>query len=227
MVAPRRARGPARFGRGPDMFATLTAILEFLGVVVFAVTGTLVASRKQLDIVGFILLGTVTGIGGGTMRDVLIGLTPVFWIREPSWVAVCTVVSCLMFFLAHIPKSRLRLLLWLDAAGMALFASIGAETALGAGVGALAAVAMGVMTATFGGIIRDVLGGEKPVVLSQEVYVTAALAGAAVFVLLDRAGAAREIALAGGFALAFAVRTAALTWNWTLPRHRPRPVRSD
>lgn len=209
------------------MFATLTAVLEIAGIVVFAVTGALVASRKQLDIVSFVLLGTVTGVGGGTIRDVLTGALPVFWIREPHHVAVCIGVSAAMFFLAHIPKSRLRLLLWLDAAGLALFAVTGAETALKAGVGPLVAVTMGVMTASFGGIIRDILGGEKPVILTQEVYVTAALCGAAAFVLSTSAGLPREAALACGFLLAFAVRAAALTWNLSLPRYRPRPIRNE
>lgn len=117
------------------MFATFTAVLEVLGIVIFAVTGALVASRKQLDIISFILFGTITGVGGGTIRDVLTGALPVFWIREPHVIALCIGVSCLMFFVAHIPKSRLRLLLWLDALGLALFSVTGAETAMMAGVG--------------------------------------------------------------------------------------------
>src|SRR5690606_18631255 len=147
------------------MFDTFAALLDWFGIVVFAITGALVASRKQMDLVGFVLLGTVTGIGGGTVRDTLLGALPVFWVREPGYLVACVLVSAAAFLLAHIPQSRYRLILWCDAVGMALFAVTGAEMALLAGAGAVVAIAMGVTTATFGGIIRDLLGGESPVIL--------------------------------------------------------------
>ena len=146
---------------------------------VFAISGALVASRKQMDIVGFALLGTVTGIGGGTLRDILLGELPVFWVRDPAYLVICVLISGVVNFTAHIPASRYRLLLRFDALGLALFAVTGAERALLSGSGPVCG-AMGVITATFGGVIRDVLGGESPVVLSREVYVTAALVGATV-----------------------------------------------
>lgn len=208
------------------LFDTATAALDWLGIVVFAISGALVASRKQMDLVGFALLGTVTGIGGGTLRDLLLGLAPVFWVREPLYLVVCVVVSCLVFVTAHIPKSRYRLLLWFDALGLALFAVTGAERALIAEAGPVVAVAMGMITATFGGIIRDVIGNEESVVLSREIYVTAALAGATTFVALSGLGLAREIALGGGFLVGFAVRGAALVRGWSLPRYRERPGRT-
>jgi uncharacterized membrane protein YeiH len=207
------------------MFDTFAALLDWLGIVVFATTGALVASRKQMDIVGFILLGTVTGIGGGTIRDTLLGTLPVFWVTEPAYLVICVLVSGAAFVLAHIPQSRYTLLLWFDAIGMALFAVTGAEKALLAGAAPVVAVAMGVITATFGGIVRDILGGESPVILRREVYVTAALAGAALFVALSAYGFAREIGLAGGFLTAAAIRFAALRWDWSLPRYRSRPGR--
>ncbi|MEH6718435.1 MAG: trimeric intracellular cation channel family protein [Aurantimonas endophytica] len=205
------------------MIDTLAALLDWLGVVVFATSGALVASRKQMDIVGFILLGTITGIGGGTIRDMLLGQLPVFWIVAPSYLIICAIVSCATFFLAHIPQSRHALLLRFDALGMALFAVTGAEKALVAGADPVVAVAMGVITATFGGVIRDVLGGERPAVLRHEVYATAALVGAAIFVLLSQMGVARETGLVCGFLIAATVRLGALQWNWSLPRYRPRP----
>ena len=206
------------------MFDTFAAFLDWFGIVIFAMSGALVASRKEMDIVGFILLGTVTGIGGGTIRDILLG-APVFWIPDPVYLAVCVLVSAATFFFAHIPQSRYRLLLWFDALGMALFAVTGAEKAMLLDVAPIVAIAMGVITATFGGILRDILGGESPVILRREVYVTAALAGAALFVALSAYDVPREVCLASGLLLGAGIRFAALRWNWSLPRYRPREGR--
>jgi uncharacterized membrane protein YeiH len=208
------------------LFDTAAAALDWLGVIVFAISGALVASRKQMDVVGFALLGTVTGIGGGTLRDLLLAQGPVFWVREPTYLILCVVVSCAVFFTAHIPQSRYRVLLWFDALGLALFAVAGAERALIAGSGSVVAVAMGVITATFGGIIRDVLGNESPVVLSREIYVTAALIGASVFVVLSAFSLARESALIVGLLAGLVVRGMALRRGWSLPRYRERPGRT-
>lgn len=204
------------------MLETVTAILDWVGIAAFAATGALMASRKQMDIFGFILLGTVTGIGGGTLRDTLLGTLPVFWITDPAYLVACVVISATLFFLAQIPQSRYTLLLWADALGMALFAVIGAEKALLSGTAPVVAIAMGVITATFGGIVRDILGGESPIVLSREIYVTAALAGASVFVVFSVSGLPREVGLVGGFVVAAAIRFAALRWKWSLPRYRAR-----
>lgn len=204
------------------LFDTAVILLDWFGVVVFAVSGALVASRKQMDIVGFALLGGVTGVGGGTLRDILLGEFPVFWVREPAYLVACVAVSVMVFFTAHIPQSRYRLLLWFDALGLSLFAVTGAERALLAGSGPVIAVAMGVVTASFGGVVRDVLGAESPVVLSREVYVTAALLGAVVFVggspLLPR-----EVAIGAGLTAGFVLRGAALHRGWSLPRYKARP----
>lgn len=208
------------------LFDTAAAALDWLGVIVFAVSGALVASRKQMDIVGFALLGTVTGIGGGTLRDLLLGQGPVFWVREPAYLIVCVAVSGAVFVTAHIPQSRYRVLLWFDALGLALFAVTGAERALLAGSGPVVAVTMGVITATFGGILRDVLGNERPVVLSREVYVTVALIGAIMFVVLSSFGLGRESALGAGLLTALVVRGMALQRGWSLPRYRARPGRT-
>lgn len=207
------------------VLSAVTAVLDWFGVIVFAITGALVASRKQMDLVGFALLGTVTGIGGGTIRDVVLGLLPVFWVREPAYLVTCVLVSCLVFFTAHIPQSRYRFLLWLDAVGLALFAVTGAERAMLSGAGSIAAIAMGVITATFGGMVRDVLGGESPVILAREIYVSAALLGASSFILLIGIGAPHDGALISGFMVVLLVRGAALRWDWSLPRYRPRPGR--
>ncbi len=207
------------------MLATFLFALDLTGVAVFAVTGALVASRKRMDIFGFILLGSATGIGGGSLRDLLLGLTPVFWVKEPLYLGVCVAVAAATFFLAHIPESRYRALLWLDAAGLALFCVTGADRALAAGTGGFIAVAMGIATATFGGIIRDLLGGESPLILRKEIYVTAALAGAFVFVSGTALGAPWIAAAPAGFAVCFAVRALALSYGWSLPVYRARQGR--
>lgn len=202
------------------MFQTLLLALDWFGLCVFAVTGALTASRKKMDIVGFALLGSVTGIGGGTIRDVILGVQPVFWVKKPEYLVTCVIVACLTFFVAHIPQSRERLLLWFDAVGLSLFSVTGAQIALSQEAGPTIAVAMGVATATFGGIIRDLLGGESPVILRQEIYITAALLGSVAFVGLVAMGLPQDVAAATGFLAAFVLRAVALHWGLSLPKYR-------
>ena len=209
--------------------ATFTSVVSFLdaaAVAVFAITGALVASRKEMDIFGFALLGTVTGVGGGTVRDLLLGKLPVFWVQQPTYAAIALVASAIVYFLAHIPESRYRLILWLDAVGLSLVCVIGADRGLAADAGAFIAVVMGVITAVFGGIIRDVLGGESPVILRREIYVIPALLGALGFVLMRTAGVAYPLSAIGGFALCFTVRGLALYYGWSLPPYKSRPGRT-
>jgi len=208
------------------MIATLIVVLDLLGVAVFAVTGALIASRKQMDIVGFAFLATVTGIGGGTLRDLVLGVQPVFWVHKPVYVVVCIAIAAIVFFTAHIPESRYRLLLWLDALGLSFFCVVGADKALDADAGWFIAVVMGVITATFGGIVRDVLGGEVPIILRKEIYATAALAGSGIFVGAFAAGIPGTLAALAGFAVCLIIRGAALRRGWSLPTYRPRPARN-
>jgi uncharacterized membrane protein YeiH len=147
-------------------------------------------------------------------------------VLQPAYLVVCAIVSIAVFFTAHLARSRYRLLLWFDALGLALFAVTGAERALLAGAGPVVAVAMGIVTATFGGIVRDVLGNETPVVLSREIYVTAALIGATVFVALSGLGVERKVALASGLVAGLAVRGMALRRGWALPRYREQEAQS-
>lgn len=105
---------------------TILEILDYAGVAVFAATGALSASRKQLDIIGYLFLASVTGIGGGTMRDVILGATPVFWVLNPTYLLVCVSVSVILFFTAHLFGSRYRVLVWLDAIGMSAYCVMGA-----------------------------------------------------------------------------------------------------
>jgi uncharacterized membrane protein YeiH len=200
-------------------------LLDYAGVAVFAATGALAASRKQLDIIGFLFLAAVTGTGGGTLRDVLLGHLPVFWVTNPAYMLVCAAIGVIVFFTAHLVESRYRLLLWLDAVGLASYAAMGAAKGLAATGSPVIAIIMGVLTATFGGILRDLLAGEPSVLLRPEIYVTAALAGAAVFTLATLAGASTLVAAALAFSAAFLVRGGALRFGWTFPAYRSRPGR--
>ena len=153
----------------------LPAAAEWLGIAVFVLSGALKAARKHMDPFGFSLLATVTGIGGGTLRDVLLGL-PVFWIKDPSDLLVCIGVGIAVFAAGSLwpgfvsAVTRQRLLFWADAVGLSIFAVIGASRALLAGAHPFTAIVLGTLTASFGGIIRDILAGDAPLVLHREIY---------------------------------------------------------
>ncbi|MCB1383717.1 MAG: trimeric intracellular cation channel family protein [Notoacmeibacter sp.] len=206
---------------------TLLQYLDFAGVAVFAATGALAASRRQFDIVGFLFFAVITGTGGGTLRDLVLGQAPVFWVREPAYILVCAATAILVFFTAHRLESRYRWLLWLDAAGLSAYAVMGAAKGLAATGSATVAIVMGMLTAAFGGIARDTLAGEPSVLMRPEVYVTAAMAGAAVFTALDMAGLPLAASAGVGIATAFAVRGGALLFGWRIPGYRARPGRSE
>ncbi|ODT06302.1 MAG: hypothetical protein ABS58_12090 [Mesorhizobium sp. SCN 65-20] len=198
--------------------------LDYAGVAVFAATGALAASRKQLDVIGFLFLASFTGIGGGTVRDVILGV-PVFWVVNPAYVLVCAAVAVLVFFTAHRVESRYKLLLWLDALGMSAYATLGAAKGLAATGSPTVAIVMGMLTATFGGILRDVLAGEPSVLLKPEIYVSAAMAGAGIYTLADLAELPPAVSAVVAFGAAFMVRGGALKFGWTFPAYRSRPGR--
>jgi uncharacterized membrane protein YeiH len=205
-------------------------VFEAAGVAIFALTGALVAARKGMDPFGFILLATVTGVGGGTLRDVLLG-RGIFWVRDPSDVIVCTVVALGCWALAYLKPGVLegwagrKLLIWADAAGLSLFAVIGTLKGLDAAVPVLSAVALGAMTGTFGGILRDILAGDRPMVLwSRDFYVTAATAGAGTTALLTGLGLPGPIVMLGGFAACFGLRAGSLLFGWSFPSLPGKPT---
>ncbi len=191
--------------------------LDYAGVVVFAISGALVAARARMDVVGFALIGIVTGIGGGTLRDLLLGRVPVYWVQQPEYLLLCVLASTLTFFAVPLVSSRLTFLLWADAVGLSVFAVLGAQTARSTGAPLVIATLMGVVTATFGGIIRDVLCRETPLILLKEVYATAALAGAVTFLLAMEWGVERSLALGVGCLVAFSLRGVGLLYGLSLP----------
>jgi len=198
-----------------DAFLLALTLLDYAAVAVFAATGALAAARKNHDIVTFGFFAAVTGVGGGTLRDLLIG-APVFWVERPAYVLAC-LAAAVAIWLFGFGRWRELALLWLDALGMAAYCVVGAAKAMSLGVSPLAAVVMGVLTATFGGIVRDVLAGEPSVLLRREVYVSAALLGAGVFVGLKVLGLGDLVAGLAGFGVAIGVRGCAIIWRWALP----------
>jgi uncharacterized membrane protein YeiH len=196
----------------------LLGLLDWAGVAVFALSGALVAAAKRQTLVTFIFFAIVTGIGGGTARDLLIG-APVFWIGENATLLIC-VAAALVVWMVPVRAWPGRALLWLDAAGLAAYATYGAAKGLAYGVAPIPAIGMGVLTACLGGIIRDVLAGEPSILMRPELYVTAAALSSALVVGLLVFGApatpAGMIAAGAGFAL----RGAALRRGWSLPAYR-------
>lgn len=193
--------------------------LDFFGTVVFAISGALVAARKSMDWMGFAILATVTGIGGGTLRDLLLG-RPVFWIVHWEYIVICVVTALATFYLLRHVHRRLSWLLWADAVGLAAFSVLGVQIALASGTSPFIAIIMGMMTAAFGGLIRDVLAGEPPLLLHREIYASAALSGGVVYVLLAVVLHQPIWALIVGFVAALLIRGLGIVYHWHLPAAR-------
>ena len=202
----------------PPQIPSALVLLDYFGIAVFAISGALVAAEKRQDIFTFVFFAVVTGIGGGTLRDLLIG-APVFWVRTNATLLICIGAAVIVWFVSR-RRIAGRALLWSDAAGMAAYATYGAAKALDYGVAPIPAFAMGVLTSFVGGIIRDVLAGEPSVLMRRELYVTPAAVSAGLFVGLRllhlEIWPAAAVAIAAGFAL----RGAAITRHWSLPAYR-------
>ncbi|MCB1702637.1 MAG: trimeric intracellular cation channel family protein [Pseudomonadales bacterium] len=197
-------------------------LVDVLAVAVFAISGALAAAEKKLDILGFILFGIVTGIGGGTARDLLLGTDTVFWVSDNLYLWMCIGAAVATWFLAPLLTSLHRVLLWADAVGLALFCVLGTIKAQAWGASPLVAVVMGMMTATFGSVIRDTLLNQEPVLLGPEIYVTAALLGSTGYIVLDALPATAALAMPLAIALAFMLRAAAILFGLRLPKYGKR-----
>ncbi len=202
------------------------AALDYASVLVFALTGALVASRAQLDIVGFCFMACLTALGGGTMRDLLLD-REVLWIANPAYLAVACAAAIAVFFGAHLLESRLRAILWLDAAALSFAVPAGAGIAYAAGLGWPLVLVMGVMTGCLGGLMRDVVANEVPLLLKQgEPYATCALFGAAALLLAEGTGMLPGRGALIGAMITFVARAGTLAFGWQLPVYKSRPPRS-
>lgn len=199
------------------MNVTLTYELSLLAVGVFAATGVLEAGRKPLDLFGIVVIAMVAALGGGTLRDLLLDRT-VFWVADVAYIAAAMGGGLLTFALARLVHLPVRLFLIPDALGLALATVLGTRIALGLEVHWFVASLMGVITGVFGGILRDVLCNEVPLIFTAELYATAAWSGALLFVLLKSQGLAGPLAILPPMLLIFLIRMAGMVWHITLPR---------
>jgi uncharacterized membrane protein YeiH len=197
----------------------LVHAFDILAAVVFAVSGTLVASRKGLDLMAFMWFAVITGVGGGTVRDLILNV-PVFWVQNPAYISACLMTAVAMHFVAPLVESRYRTHLWFDAFGLALVTVAGTVKASDVGAPALVAIAMGAVTGCVGGIIRDTIGHVPSVLLGHEIYVTASVFGGCAYVGLTGLGVDRPAAMVAAFLVTFAVRGAAIKYGLSLPVFR-------
>ncbi len=191
--------------------------LDLFGVLVFAVAGSLSAGKKRMDLFGVIVVALATALGGGTLRDLVLGCYPVFWVSDPTYLLVGSGASLLTFILARFLKPPGKLLQTADAFGLAIFTVIGAQKAMGLGISPAISAIMGVMTGVAGGMIRDVLSGEIPLILRAEIYATASLCGAAVFTGLSFYLPGNSGIIFLSVAVTLFLRLAAIHWKFSLP----------
>ena len=200
-------------------------VITLVGTVAFAVSGAAAAVRVGMDWLGVAVLAVITAVGGGTIRDLLTGALPVGWIRTPwpLWVALAT-AAVVIVVARRVPVTRLEswhAMVVADAAGLAAFTVTGTVTSLAAGLDPGVAALLGVVAGTGGGVLRDVLARERPLILVGQIYALAALAGALAVVALQGAGAPELVTRWAPFALILGLRLAAVRWGWSLPRFRP------
>ena len=195
-------------------------ILDYSGVALFAYSGGMLAARKELDPFGAAILGAVTGMGGGTLRDVLLGRLPVYWVDAPEYLWLALIGALIGYYTSPWAQSlatRRAALAWADAVGLSVFCVLGAKAGLGVGAHWSIAMLTGVMSAAFGGLLRDIIVNDVPLVLREEIYALAALAGAGSYVLAISFGVGAGVAAVVAALLAFIIRGCAIRFNWTLP----------
>ena len=197
---------------------TLVRLLDLIGIGVFAISGALAAGRKRLDLLGVFVLASVTAIGGGTVRDLLLDRQPIVWLTDATYLGVIVVSVAITFAYVRWRRPPLASLLVADALGLALFSIAGAQIAESAGLPAVSIVLLGTLTGVGGGVIRDVLSAEVPFVLTRgNLYASAVIFGIAVYLFLESVGVPRQPASLTGMGLIATLRLAAIRWELKLP----------
>ena len=207
---------PARMPGSP----ALLYALDLAGVAVFAVSGALAAGRSGLDLLGVIVLASLTAIGGGTLRDLLLDRHPIFWLRDARYAAVIVASALLTVLYVRFLPPPGQALLVADALGLALFAISGARVAEAARLPAASIVLMGTLTGSGGGVLRDLMSAHVPLILRSDIYASAAIGGIGVYLIAQRLNAPRGAAVGLGLATVVGLRLAALAWGWQLPVFR-------
>jgi uncharacterized membrane protein YeiH len=206
---------------------TVLTALDYASVLVFALTGALAASRAQLDLIGFAFLASLTALGGGTVRDLLLDRNPVFWIADPMPLAIACAASVLVFFTAHLLESRQTVLTWLDALALPIAVAAGVRAATQTEQTVPIILIMGIATGCFGGLLRDIVANEVPLLIrTGKLYVTAALAGGAAAVIAGALWPSDLLAMAACIVTCFALRAGSLLFGWQLPVYKSRPPRA-
>lgn len=195
-------------------------LLDLFGVAVFAISGVLAAGRKSLDLLGVIVIAVITAIGGGTLRDVLLDRHPIFWIADPTYLIVISIAALLTLIYVRLRPRPGNSLLIADALGLAIFTIIGARIAEAAGLSPIIVVLMGTITGVAGGVLRDVLSAEVPLILRRDIYATAAIAGASLYLIVQEIGLGPSAAAAIGIAAVALLRLLAILRGLRLPVFR-------
>ena len=191
--------------------------LDLFGVAVFAISGALGAKRAHFDLFGVIVASMITSLGGGTIRDMMIGRTPVFWMQDNTYILIAVIASVLSFFTMRKREPNRKFMLAVDALGLGVFTIIGVEVGLEAGLSPLVSIITGVMTGTFGGLIRDLLFMQVPLILHREIYATASLIGAIAYILLSTFDIPRDTVIIISIICVIILRFVYLYTRWSLP----------
>lgn len=199
----------------------LANVITMSAVGVSAITGVLEAGRKPIDLFGVVLVALTSALGGGTIRDLLLE-RPVFWVADQTYLVAAVAAGVLTFVLVRLARLPVNLFLVPDALGLALFTVVGTQVALDAGAPWFVATFLGVVTGVFGGVLRDILCNEVPLVFAGELYATASWAGALVYIGLLHGGVARPLASLLALVAIFLTRLAAIHWHLTLPSFAAR-----
>ena len=197
---------------------TLITVLDLIGTLVFAISGSLMAKQHDFDIFGAAVVAFVTALGGGTIRDLLIGVTPVGWMIDPQYLAaVITGVVMVLIFPSYLLKLRKTMFLF-DTIGIGIFTLIGIQKALGLGLSPMIALMMGIVSAVFGGVIRDILCTEVPLIFRKEIYATACLAGGAIYLLGIYLGVNNNLAMITSMFIIIGIRLVSVVKHIALPK---------